>query len=293
MKLMKPMKPLRAKMIHQMQLERLAPRTQDAYVEAVAGLAKFYWCSPDRLTPEQIRQYLHHLLVKRHLAWRSCNQIACGLKFFYLKTLGWDVLHLNLPPRKGRSQLPQILSLEELERLFMSPTNPKYRALLMTTYAAGLRVSEVTRLKCSDLESDRMLIRVEQGKGRKDRYTLLSDRLLAELRAYWRIARPRPWLFPGHDLCTPMSISAAQSIYYRAKKGAHILHGKGIHTLRHCFATYLLEAGTDIATIQALMGHRWIGTTMMYVRISRRHLENVRSPFDLIPLGALPATRLE
>jgi integrase/recombinase XerD len=290
---MKPLQPLRAKMIHQMQLERLAPRTQDAYVEAVAGLAKFYWCSPDHLTPEQIRAYLHHLLVERQLAWSSCNQITCGLKFFYLKTLGWDVLHLNLPPRKGRSQLPQILSLEELERLFMSPTNPKHRALLMTTYAAGLRVSEVTRLKCSDIESERMLIRVEQGKGRKDRYTLLSDRLLAELRPYWRIDRPRPWLFPGHDLCTPMSISAAQRIYSRAKKGAHIPHGKGIHTLRHCCATHLLEAGTDIASIQALMGHRWIGTTMIYVRISRRHLENVRSPFDLIPFGALPATRVE
>jgi integrase/recombinase XerD len=287
---MQPMKPLRAKMIRQMQLERLAPRTQDAYVEAVAGLAKFYWGSPDRLTPEQIRDSLHHLLVERQLAWSSCNQIACGLKFFYLKTLGWEVLHLNLPPRKGRSQLPQVLSLEELERLFMSPNNPKHRALLMTTYAAGLRVSEVTRLKVRDIESERMLIRVEQGKGRKDRYTLLSDRLLAELRASWKIDRPRPWLFPGPDLCRPMSISAAQRIYYRAKQGAHISHGKGIHTLRHCFATHLLEAGTDIATIQALMGHRWIGTTMMYVRISRRHLENVRSPFDLIPLGALPTT---
>ena len=290
---MKPMKPLRAKMIRQMQLARLAPRTQDAYAEAVAGLAKFYWCSPDRLNPEQIRDYLHHLLVERQLAWSSCNQIACGLKFFYLKTLSWDVLHLNLPSRKGRSQLPQVLSLEELERLFMSPTNPKHHALLMTTYAAGLRVSEVTRLQCSDIERDRMLIRIEQGKGRKDRYTILSDHLLAELRAYWKIDRPRPWLFPGRDLCTPMSISAAQRIYYRAKQGAHIPHGKGIHTLRHCFATHLLEAGTDIAIIQARMGHRWIGTTMMDVRISRRHLKNVRSPFDLIPLGALPATLLE
>ena len=175
----------------------------------------------------------------------------------------------------------------------MRAKNPKHRALLLTTYAAGLRVSEVTRLTFRDIESDRMLIRVEQGKGRKDRSTLLADRLLAELRAYWRIDRPRPWFLPGHDLCTPMSISAARRIYSRAKKSAHIPHGKGIHTLRHCCATHLLDAGTDIATIQALMGHRWIGTTMMYVRISRRHLENVRSPVDLIPLGALSATRLE
>lgn len=290
---MKPMTPLRAKMIRHMQLERLAPRTQDAYVDAVAGLAKFYGRSPDRLTPEQIRTYLHHLLVERQLAWSSCNQVACGLRFLYIKTLGWDEFHLNMPPRKGRSQLPQILSLEELERLFMSAKNPKHRAVLMTTYAAGLRVSEVTRLKFSDIESDRMLIRVEQGKGRKDRYTLLSPRLLAELRTYWQIDRPRPWLFPGQDLCTPMPIGTAQRIYYHAKKGAHIQHGKGIHTLRHCFATHLLEAGTDIPTIQALLGHRWIGTTMMYVRISRRHLTSVRSPFDLIPLEAPPAIWLE
>ncbi len=293
MKPIKPIKPLRSKMIREMQLERLAPRTQDAYAEAVAGLSKFYRCSPDQLNPEQIRDYLHHLLVERQLAWSSCNQIACGLKFFTLKTLDWDVLRLNLPSRKGRSQLPQILSLEELERLFLSPKNPKHRALLMTTYAAGLRVSEVTRLTCSDIESERMLIRVEQGKGRKDRSTVLSERLLAELRASWKIDRSRPWLFQGHDPCTPMSISAAQRIYNRAKKGAGIAHGKGIHTLRHCFATHLLEAGTDIATIQARMGHRWIGTTMMYVRISRRHLKNVRSPFDLLPLGTLPTPVLE
>ncbi len=207
---MKPMKPLRATMIRQMQLARLAPRTQDAYAEAVAGLSKFSWCSPDRLKPEQMRDDLHHLLVERQLAWSSCNQIACGLKFFSLKTLDWDALRLNLPPRKGRSQLPQVLSLEELERLFMSLKNPKHRALLMTTYAAGLRVSEVTRLTCSDIERARLLIRVEQGKGRKDRYTILSDRLLAELRAYWKIDRPTSWLFPGHDLCTPMSIRTAQ-----------------------------------------------------------------------------------
>ncbi len=180
---MKPMKPLRATMIRQMQRARLAPRTQDAYAEAVAGLSTCSWCSPDRLKPEQMRDDLHYLLVERQLAWRSCNQIACGLKFFSLKTLDWDALRLNVPPRKGRAQLPQVLSLEELERLFMRPKNPKHRALLMTTYAAGLRVSEVTRLTCSDIERERMLIRVEQGKGRKDRSTILSDRLLAELRA--------------------------------------------------------------------------------------------------------------
>lgn len=186
---MSTMTPLRRKMIHQMQLERLAPRTQDAYVAAVAGLAKSYWCSPDQLRPEQIRASLHHLLVERQLAWSTWNQVACGLRFFYTKTLDWEPLHLHLPPRTRRLPLPHVLSAEELQRLFSSAKHPKHRALLMTTYAAGLRGSEVVRLPVTDIESERGLIRVNQGKGRKDRYTLLSVRLLAALRAYWKVDR--------------------------------------------------------------------------------------------------------
>jgi site-specific recombinase XerD len=201
------------------------------------------------LRPEQIRTYLPHLLVERCLAWSSCNQAAAGLKFFYTKTLGWDVLHLALPPRTGRSQLPRVLSIEELQRLFTNAKNPRHRVLLLTTYAAGLRVSEVVRLKLTDLESDRMLIRVEQGKGRKDRYTLLSTRLLTELRAYWHLYRPAPWVFTGRNPQLPMPIGTAQKIYYHAKRRAGITHGQGIHTLRHCFATPLLEAGVDVRTI--------------------------------------------
>ena len=279
------MKPLRAQMIHEMQLQRLAPKTQKAYVTAVAGLAKFYECSPDRLSPEQMRTSLHHLLVERRLAWSACHQAAAGLKFFSIKTLGWDVLHLHLPPRTGRSQLPQILSIKELQRLFMHARNPRHRVLLMTTYAAGLRVSEVVRLRLTDIESDRLLLRVEQGKGRKDRYTLLSTRLLTELRAYWKCYRPTPWLFTGLDPHTPMPIGTAQKIYYHAKQRAGMTHGHGIHTLRHCFATHLLEAGTDIRTIQMLLGHQSLDTTTQYLRITRQHLATIRSPFDLLPCG--------
>jgi len=156
-------------MIRDMPVQRLAPKPQKAYVTAVAGFAQFYQCSPDRLHPEQIRTYLHHLLVERRLAWRSCNQAAVGLKFFSTKTLGWDVLHRHLPPRTGRSPLPQILSLEALQRLFTQAKHPRHRVLLMTTYAAGLRVGEVVRLQLTDSDSERMLLRIEQGKGRKDR----------------------------------------------------------------------------------------------------------------------------
>jgi integrase/recombinase XerD len=276
------MTPLRAKMIRDMQLQRLAPRTQEAYIAAVAGLAKFYGYSPDQLSPDQIRAYLHHLLVERRRAWSSCNQVACGLKFFYVTTLGWDALHLNLPPRTGRPPLPPLMSVAELQRLFTSAPNPRARTLLMTTYAAGLRVGEVVRLRLTDIESDRMLIRVNQGKGRKDRYTLLSARLLAELRAYWKLYRPSQWLFTGKDRTQPMPIATAQKIYYHTKRVAGITHGKGIHTLRHSFATHLLEAGVDLRTIQLLLGHRGIDTTTRYLHITRQHLAKVHSPFDLL-----------
>jgi integrase/recombinase XerD len=286
---MSTMKPLRRKMIHQMQLERLAPKTQDAYVAAVAGLATFYWRSPDQLSPEQIRNYLHHLLVERQLAWSSCNQVACGLKFFYTRTLGWDTLHLNLPPRTRRSQLPHVLSAEELRRLFIGAKNPKHRTLLMTTYAAGLRVSEVVNLQVTDIEGERGLIRVHQGKGHKDRYTLLSARLLAELRAYWKLERCKPGLFPGQDRHKPMPIASAQRIYYHAKRAANLQHGKGIHTLRHSFATHLFEAGVDPRTIQLLLGHRSLDTTTRYLRVARTHLANLQSPFDLLQVDTLPS----
>jgi integrase/recombinase XerD len=158
----------------------------------------------------------------------------------------------------------------------------------MTTYAAGLRVSEVVRLRLTDIESDRLLLRVEQGKGRKDRYPLLSTRLLTALRAYWQCYRPAPWLFTGRDPRTPLPIGTAQKISYHAKRTAGITHGHGIHTLRHCFATHLLEAGVDVRPIQMLLGHRSLDTTTRDLRITRQHLATIRSPFDLLPGGDTP-----
>ena len=282
------MTPLRTKMIRDMQLQRLAPKTQKASIAAVAGLAKFYRCSPDHLSPDQIRAYLHPVLVERHLAWSSCHQRACGCKFFYVTTLAWDALHLNVPPRTGRRLLPHLMSVEALQRLFPSAPNPKARALLLTTYAAGLRVGAVVRLHLTDIESDRRLLRIHQGKGRQDRSTLLSARLLAELRAYWTLYRPASWLFPGQDAPQPMPIATAQKLYSRAKRAAGIPHGQGIHTLRHCFAPHLLEAGVDLRTIQLLLGHRSIDTTTRSLHISRQHLAKVHRPFDLLSFGDTP-----
>jgi site-specific recombinase XerD len=278
------MSALRARMLEQLQLHRKAPGTQEQYVQAIAQLAAYYKRSPDQLSPQEIRRYLHYLLTEKRLAWSSCNVVAAAIRFFYVDTLGWTPMQLNLPPRPSQKQLPRVLSVEQLEHLFATTDHTKHRALLMTAYAAGLRVSEVVRLQITDIESDasRMLIRIQQGKGHKDRYSLLSERLLVELRAYWQIDCPRPWLFPGSKANQPMPSGTAQKVYNQARARAGIEQGSGFHTLRHSFATHLFDAGVDPHTIQLLLGHRSIKTTLKYVHVSRRHLMQVRSPLDLL-----------
>jgi len=275
-------------MIRPRQLQRLAPQTQDASVAAVAGLAKFSWCAPDQLSPEQIRPSLHHLLVERPLAWRSCHQGAGGLKCFSTTTLDWDTLHLNLPPRTGRSQFPRVLSVEELQRLCTGAKHLRHRVLLMTTSAAGLRVSAGVRLTLPAIESERLLLRVEQGQGRKDRSTLLSARLLIERRADWTLDRPALGWLTGLDPHPPMPRGTAQKISSHAKRTAGITHGQGIQTLRPGFATPRLEAGVAVRTIQLRLGHRSIDTTTRALQIPRQPLATVRRPFDLLPWGDTP-----
>lgn len=276
------MTPLRKEMIKRLELERLSPRTHEAYLRAVAGLAKHYSRRPDRLSSGQIQDYLHHLLVERKLAWSSCNVAACGLLFFYTKVLRWNSLRLELPPRTRLKTQPEVLTRGDMRRLFAAATNLKHRAVLMTTYGGGLRVSEVVKLKLVDIDSERMAIRVEQGKGRKDRWTILSRRLLLELRSYWKIDQPPVWLFPGRDIGKPMALGTAQKIYYSAKKAAGIRRGAGIHTLRHSFATHMLEDNVDSSLIQAMMGHASISTTAKYLHVSHRHLAKVKSPLDTL-----------
>lgn len=276
------MSPLRIKMIKDRQLRRFSPKTQKAYVSAVAGLATYYPQSPEQIDQDKIEAYRLHLMVERQLSWSTCNVVVAGLEFFYNHTLGQKPFRLTLPPRKTPSQLPEVLSAKELERLFLSASTVKGRTLLMTTYAAGLRVSEVVRLKVKDIDSERMLIRVEQGKGQKDRYTILSPRLLRELRLYWKQYRPPLWLFCGKDPRRPLSIGGAQKIYSKAKKKARLLKGRGIHSLRHSFATHLLEAGVDLRTIQMLMGHTSIRTTTLYLQVTQKQLTSVQSPLDLL-----------
>lgn len=282
------MSTLRAQMIREMQLHRLAPTTQDRYVRAIRSLARFYHQSPDRLTPRQIQDYLHHMMVQRKLAWSTCNITLNAFRFLYLKTLKWDVFELNLPRSRQEQKLPQVLSTDEVQRLVTWHLNLKHRSLLMTAYAAGLRVSELVRLQITDIDSSRMAIRVRQGKGRKDRYTLLSQRLLTELRAYWTKYRPQPWLFPSSKAGRHLTETTASSIFTMAKTGARITKTGGIHVLRHSFATHLIEAGTDARTVQVLLGHRSLRTTMRYLQVSQRHTLSARSPLDLLDLPEAP-----
>lgn len=278
---------LRKQMTEAMKLRRFSPRTQQSYLAAITGLARHYRTSPDQLDFEKIKAYLLHMTVDRGLSWSTCNVAVSAFRFFYTEVVGWEKVSLPIPPRKKPKTLPVLLSRPELERLFACAGSPKHRVLLLTTYAAGLRVSEVVNLKPADIDSHRLLIRVEQAKGAKDRYTILSPRLLDELRRYWKLNRPTTWLFPSsRDPQRQMHRSRAQKIYYEAKRRAGITRGHGIHTLRHCFATHLLEAGLDLRTIQSLMGHTSVTTTMRYLQV-----RNPAAPQDLLDLLTTPESK--
>ena len=276
------MSQLRQKMIRAMQLREFSPRTQEAYVAAVTGLAKYCNKSPDKIVQEEVENYLLHLRQDLKRSSSTCNVVISGLRFFYEHTIKDESVKLRLPPRKKTKRLPEVLSREEVNRVITSLANIKHRVILMTAYSAGLRVSELVKLRQEHIDSSRMVIRVDQGKGKKDRYTILSQRLLKELRIYYKAYRPENWLFPAKNLTQHISISSAQRIYYKAKKKAGITKTKGIHTLRHCFASHLLEAGYDVRRIQILMGHKSLSTTMAYLHVSRQGLGMVKSPFDFV-----------
>ena len=271
---------LREQMIEEMKLRNFSHRTEQSYVSAMVGLVKHYRRSPDQLTQDEIRSYLLHL-KERGLSPSSRNVAISGMKFFYHQMLGWNDKQLFIPPRKRSWQLPEVLGHKEVERLLLAATKRRDRCLLMTAYATGLRVSELVRLKVSAIDGERMMVRVEQGKGRKDRYTILSQRLLSELRSYWKEHRSPIWLFPNRKGGS-ISIDYAQRIYNWAKQKAQIHKGKGIHTLRHCFATHLLEAGVDLVTIKTLLGHNSLQSTQRYLQIRQPKLTATANPLDLL-----------
>jgi integrase/recombinase XerD len=275
------MTPLRQRMLEDLKVRNFSPTTQRAYIYAVARFAQHFGKSPELLGPEEIRAYQLHLLSKQ-LAWSTFKVSVCALRFLYGVTLGkdWAVRHIPYPrqPRK----LPVILSLAELQQFFEAIPNLKHRAALMTAYAAGLRVSEVVALKIADIDSQRMVIRIEQGKGRKDRYVMLSPRLLMLLRTYWKTVRPKQWLFTGYKPNQHLSVRALQVVCHNAWQNSGLTKPVTMHSLRHCFATHLLEKGTDLRTIQLLMGHRSLATTGRYLGVATSSICSTTSPLDLL-----------
>jgi len=280
---------LREQFTNYLTLQRYSPKTHLAYIDAVYGLARYYKKSPDSLSNDEIQDYLRYLIETKKLAWSSCNVVFSGLNCFYKNVVKWDDTQFFIPRRPRSKKIPMILSVEEVGRLINASVNIKHRALLKTVYSAGLRVGEVVLLKPRHIESDpsRMMIRVEQGKGRKDRYTVLSKELLPTLREYCRKCKPKEWLFPGKNSEEPMSHGTAQKIYHNARQKAGITKGRGIHTLRHCFASHLLWAGEDIYTIKKLLGHSSIKTTVRYLHVTQKQINAVKSPLDTLERGRI------
>lgn len=282
------MSKLRQQFIQALSIRGYSSITQDIYVGYVARLAKHYRRAPDQLSTQQIQDYLYYLLNERHYAHSSLGVVVGALRFFYRHVLGWpeDRMGRDLPRSKQPTRLPEVYSQAEIERLFsVSYHNPRQRVFLMTLYGAGLRVSEGCHLQLRHLESQRGMIRVEQGKRAKDRYTLLSDRLLQELRAYWRMYRPPVWLFTSsRDSQRPLAAQHAQKFFYAAVQRAGLPHKGGIHVLRHSFATHLLENGTDLTIVQRLLGHGRLEHTAVYLHVRQERVRQTRSPLDLLQI---------
>lgn len=273
---------LRKRMLDDMRIRNLSPNTQKRYLDRVAAFAGHFGKSPDQLGPEEIRTYQLYL-VDKGLSSSTINVTVCALRFLYRVTLrrDWDVERIPLSRRERH--LPVVLSPDEVARFFASVRSLKYRAILMTAYGAGLRVSEATALRIVDIDSRRGTIRVYQGKGRKDRYVMLSPRLLAVLRAYWTKTRPSHWLFPGRDPRQPASPASVRQVCHEAGLISGLKKHITPHTLRHSFATHLLESGSDLRTIQVLLGHKSPASTARYTHIAVSSVHKARSPLDTLP----------
>ena len=289
------MTPLRLRMIQDMRLRNLSPRTVEAYVGAVARFAKHFGQSPEQLDAEQVRQYLLHLVDDQHASWSRYNQTRCALQFLYSVTLGKDQQLARVRCARLPRRLPTVLSRDEVRRLLaVAAGDLKHKALLMTLYGAGLRIAEALALRPADIDAGRMLIHVRGGKGNKDRMVTLSVQLLAVLREYWRSRRPpldrAGWLFPQNaDRQRAMDGATAHRIVARTARRAGITRRVSPHTLRHSYATHLLDAGVDLRTIQLLLGHTNLKTTSLYMHVSQNRLRAVVSPLDLLdPLTPMP-----
>jgi site-specific recombinase XerD len=274
-------------MIEDMTVRNLSPATQRSYLHAVSKFSRYFGRSPDQLDLEDVRAYQVQL-VARGISWPALNQIVCALRFFYGVTLGRTDLPERIAYAREPRKLPLVLSADEVVRFLEAVPGLKSRTALTTAYAAGLRASEAVRLKVCDIDSGRMMIRIEEGKGAKDRYAMLSPQLLTILRGYWRLVRPHQWLFPGRDESRPIDPQVLHAACRSAYKAAGLAKRVTVHTLRHSFATHLLEAGTDIRIIQVLLGHSNLSTTARYTRVASTTIRNTVSPLDRLRLEVVP-----
>jgi len=264
-----------------LELKNYSPKTVSCYLHWMLQFVRHHRRSPLEMGDQEIRDYLHHLIKVKKVSQSSINQAYSAMKFFYATTLERTWNDIKIPRIKNSKKLPIVLSMEEVKALLECIDNLKHRSILTTIYSGGLRVGEATRLKVSHLDSKRMTIRVEDGKGSKDRYTLLGHHTLFLLRTYWMTYRPDEWLFPGGKPGQPISVSSVQSVFKKALAKAGIRKKASVHTLRHSFATHLLESGTDLYYIQHLLGHTTANTTAIYLHITGKNLARVRSPIDL------------
>ncbi|MCP4303586.1 MAG: tyrosine-type recombinase/integrase [bacterium] len=284
---MSRLSPLRRRMIDDMTVRNLSPATQRSYLHGVAKFSRYFGRSPDRLDIEDVRAYQVYL-VSQGISWPALNQTVCALRFFYGVTLNRAEIPERIAYAREPRKLPVILSAEEVVRFLEAVPSLKTRSALTTAYAAGLRASEAVGLKVSDIDSNRMLIQVRHGKGAKDRAVMLSPQLLAILRTYWRLARPKLWLFPGRNDAKPIDVQVLYAACRSATKAAGLTKRVTVHTLRHSFATHLLESGVDIRIIQVLLGHNNLSTTARYTQVATTTIAKTRSPFDRLSLEVVP-----
>lgn len=273
---------LRQRMTEDLTIRNYSPRTIKVYLDRLAQFAQHFGQSPDRLGPAHIREFQVFLVETKKASWTKFNQTVCALRFFYRVSLGktWMIEHIPFPKQPKR--LPVVLSQEEVQRLFEAVSNLKHRTILMTLYATGLRIAEALALQLGDIDSARMLLRVRQGKGGKDRYVPLSETLLNQLRRYWRYYRPGCWLFPSTDPRRALTASTVQRVCAKAAAKAGLNKRVTPHTLRHSFATHHLEAGTNLKTIQVLLGHRNLNTTSIYLHVAAQAPGHRRQALDLL-----------
>lgn len=284
---MSQISPLRRRMIEDMTIRNLSLATQRSYFHAVTKFSRYFGRSPDRLGLEDVRAFQLHL-VSSGLSWPVLNLTVCALRFFFGVTLGRDEIPECIAYARTPSKLPAILNGDEIVRFLEAVPSLKASAALTTAYAAGLRASETVSLKVGNIDGERGVICVEHGKGGKDRTVMLSAQLLHILRAYWKLARPRVWLFPGRDETKPIDIQVLHSACRSARIVAGIDKRVTVHALRHSFATHLLESGTDIRIIQVLLGHNNLSTTARYTKVSNTLIRATTSPLDRLTLDMVP-----